>query len=216
MIIQPISMADAVGARLRTRLFSGQFAAGTELRDTVLAKELGVARPTARVAVQRLIAEGLLERSPGHSARVRTFTSTDIADIYRVRRLLEFEAVRAVTSGDLSTTSIDGALADFERIGDLDSWDAAADADTAFHCAIIDAAGSDRLSRLFRTLVSEIRLLIAQLKPRYGNAKELYEEHAGLLRVLREGQTNSALDLWSHHLDDAEQFLTQSLYKENQ
>jgi DNA-binding GntR family transcriptional regulator len=206
--IAAVSVADAATEHLRSLLFSGALHAGQELRDTVLAQQLGIARPTARIAVQRLVADGLLEREPGQSARVRTFAAEDIADVYRVRRLIEFEAVRRIIADQRSTAPIERALEAFRAAGD--EWSAGPDADTAFHSAVVDAAGSPRLSRLFSSIAAESRLLIALLRSRYAALSELYDEHAALLRALKAADEESALELWSNHIADAERFLSDS------
>lgn len=203
------SVADAAESHLRRLLFSGAFEAGQELRDTFLAKQLGIARPTARTAVLRLISEGLLERRPGHSAHVRSFTADDVRDIYGVRRLVEFEAVRRVTQGDLDTSSIEAALTDFKQAGD--SWSAGPDADAHFHSVIVAATGSPRLRNMFGAVASEMRLMVALLRSRYGSLSELYEEHASLLAALQSGDTDAALALWAEHIDDAERYVLASV-----
>lgn len=207
--ITSTTVADAAEAHLRRLLFSGALQAGQELRDTVLAKELGIARPTARTAVLRLISEGLLERQPGHSARVRTFTAGDVADVYRVRRLVEFEAVRLITEGGRDTTAVARALDAFRLAGD--TWEAGPDADARFHTAVVGAAGSPRLARMFEQLASEMRLMIGLLRSRYSTLTELYDEHAALLAALESHDTRAALALWADHIDDAEGYLMASL-----
>lgn len=207
--MSPVSVADAAEAHLRSLLFSGEFRAGEVLRDTSIAQQLGIARPTARIAVQRLTSEGLLERQPGHSARVRIFTEQDIKDIYQVRRMLEFEAVRIITLTHRPTAAIEQALTQFERMSE--SWEAGPDSDVRFHSAVVESVHSPRLSKMFASLVSEMRLLIGLLKSRYRNLDELYEEHALLLRSLQDGDTDAALELWAAHIDDAEHYITMSL-----
>jgi DNA-binding GntR family transcriptional regulator len=207
--LSPVSVADAAEAHLRAQLFGGRLRAGQVLRDTFLAEELGIARPTARTAVLRLIAEGLLEREPGHSARVRTFTAADVADIYAVRRLIEFEAVRIITIERRDTAGIADAYRAFENAGD--TWEAGPDADAHFHTAVVAAAGSPRLSRTFAGLASEMRLLVALLRTRYATLGELADEHAGLLATLRAGDTHRALALWAEHIDDAERHVLAAL-----
>lgn len=207
--ITATSVAEAAEAHLRSLLFSGALRPGQELRDTVLAKDLGIARPTARTAVMRLVSEGLLERRPGHSARVRDFTPHDARDIYAVRRLIEFEAVRRITSQGLDTSAIRLALADFQRVGD--SWEAGPDADTHFHTTVVAAAGSPRLSRMFEALASEMRLMIGLLRSHYTTLGELYAEHAHLLTALESGDTDTAVALWAEHIDDAENYLMASV-----
>jgi DNA-binding GntR family transcriptional regulator len=99
MTIEVVSVADAVANELRRRLLAGEYVGGQELRDTELTEEFGAARPTVRAAVQMLVADGLLERGRGRSARVRSFTAFDAVDLYRLRRPVELAAVRLVIEG---------------------------------------------------------------------------------------------------------------------
>src|SRR5580658_2960191 len=99
MIIEPVSVADAVANELRRRLLAGEYTGGQELRDTDLTEEFGAARPTVRAAVQMLVADGLLERGRGRSAHVRSFTAFDAVDLSRLRHPIELSAVRLVIEG---------------------------------------------------------------------------------------------------------------------
>jgi DNA-binding FadR family transcriptional regulator len=127
--IDTVTVADAVRSCLERSLLAGDYPAGEEVRDTHVAQQLGVARPTSRAAVQALIAEGFLVRENGRSARVRRFSREDVTDIFRVRRLIEFEA------------------------------------------------DSPRLSSLFQTISTEIRLLMALLRAHYPRISTLRDEH---------------------------------------
>lgn len=200
-------MADVVRTRLERSLLAGDYSAGAEVKDSHVAQKLGVARPTARVAVQSLIADGFLERETGRSARVRRFSIQDVGDIFRVRRLIEFEAVRSVCQG-ADTTRIRESLSRFSEVRDDQDWETAAQADMAFHSAVVAAADSPRLSRLFQTISTEIRLLMALLRPRYPHVSTLHDEHTELLNALSTGDSENALKLWAAHLDDAEAFLS--------
>lgn len=207
--IETVSVADAAVNYLRSQLFSGALRPGQELRDTTIATELGIARPTVRMAVQRLVSEGLLERHPGRSARVRVVTAEDIADLYRVRRLIEFEAVRTITRQQRPLEGIAAVLVEFERAGE--QWEAGPDADAAFHSAMVAAAGSPRLERMFFSIAGEMRLVVGLLRSRYASLAELYQEHAVLLDALRRRDEDGALELWAQHIADAERYLTTSL-----
>ena len=206
-INEVVTVADAVRIRLERSLLAGDYSAGARVKDSHVAQKLGVARPTARVAVQSLIAEGFLERETGQSARVRRFSVQDVADIFRVRRLIEFEAVRSVCQG-ADTEPVRESLARFSEVRDDQDWETAAQADMGFHAAVVEAAGSQRLSRLFQTISTEIRLLMALLRPRYLHVSTLHDEHTELLSALIAGNPDKALKLWAAHLDDAEAFLS--------
>lgn len=207
VIIDTVTVADAVRSQLERSLLAGDYPAGAEVKDTHIAQQLGVARPTARVAVQALIADGLLVRENGRSARVRQFSAGDVADIFRVRRLIEFEAVRTVCQGT-DTTAIHASLNRFSDVKNDSDWETAAEADMGFHSAVVEAASSPRLSKLFQSISSEIRLLMALLRARYSYISTLQDEHATLLKALNQRNTSEALRLWAAHLDDAEMFLT--------
>src|SRR6266516_5645461 len=149
MTLQVASVADAVASELRRRLLAGDYEGGQELRDTELSEEFGAARPTVRAAVQMLVADGLLERGRGRSARVRSFTASDAVDLYRLRRPIEFAAVRLVIEETRQLDKVESASAVFSTLADDVSWDQVADHDIAFHRAVIVTAGSPRILRTF-------------------------------------------------------------------
>lgn len=208
--IDTVTVADAVRSRLERSLLAGDYPAGAEVRDTHVAQQLGVARPTARVAVQALIADGFLVRESGKSARVRQFSEDDVADIFRVRRLIEFEAVRSVCKG-ADTSGIASSLEKFSEVKDDQDWESAAQADMYFHSSVVAAAHSPRLSNLFHAISTEIRLLLALLRPHYPYIATLRDEHRGLLDALDARDSELALRLWTAHLEDAETFLRQKI-----
>jgi len=206
MMIETVSVADAVANELRRRLLAGEYAGGQELRDTELTEEFGAARPTIRAAVQMLVADGLLERGRGRSARVRSFTAFDAIDLYRLRRAIELAAVRLIVEGNRPLTEIEKAADAFVALPDAVTWDVVADHDIAFHRSVLAAAASPRLLRTFNSLGAELRLLIAQLRPAYSSVNELAAEHTVLLDALRAGKVRPALEAWQEHLAAAERF----------
>ncbi|MEV7607760.1 GntR family transcriptional regulator [Paenarthrobacter sp. NPDC089322] len=212
-INEAVTVADAVRSHLERSLLAGDYAAGAQIKDSHVAEKLGVARPTARVAVQALIADGFLERETGRSAKVRRFSVQDVADIFRVRRLIEFEAVRSVCRG-ANTEPIRESVARFSEVRDDQDWETAVQADMGFHAAVVAAADSPRLSGLFQTISTEIRLLMALLRPRYLQVSMLHDEHIVLLNSLIAGVPDQALQLWAAHLDDAETFLGNSVLED--
>ena len=211
--LETVSVADAATNRLRDSLFAGEFKAGEEIKDTQVAAAYGIARPTARVVVQQLINEGMLVRPPGYSARVRSFDPGEVADIYRVRRLIELDAVREIKLNRPSLDRVARALEGFAGLqGREDDWSRIAEADVAFHAAVVNTAGSHRLQSYFAAITSEIRLLIAFLKEQYTGGDALYAEHEELYRSLGDDTPLDEVERdWLAHLSSAEHFLAQHL-----
>lgn len=185
------TVVDAAAETLREQLLGGAFAPGQVLRDTALAEEFGIARPTLRAAVQALVADGLLVRTRGRSAQVREFSPADIADLYDARTVVEVAAVDRIERSPSLIRLVDDAMRAFEK-ADTNSWRAVVDADVAFHRSIVQAGGSPRLLAMFDALAAETRLAIALQRSLYEDAEELLREHRGIVNALKRHRFDAA------------------------
>ena len=79
---------------LRQRILGGIFPGGTRLFEVALAEELGISRTPVRDALQRLGAEGLLDRAPTGGFVVRSFAVRDVVDTIELRGVMEGTAAR--------------------------------------------------------------------------------------------------------------------------
>src|SRR5206468_11246942 len=93
--INRVSIADQVASILRRRILDGELLPGTALQEVPMATSLGVSRNTVREATRILSLEGLLKRSAHRGVAVAQLSLEDVAEIYRVRHLLEIPAVLA-------------------------------------------------------------------------------------------------------------------------
>ena len=79
---------------LRSLILSGTFAQGQRLSEVKVAEQLGISRTPLRQAIERLVAEGLLERIPTGGSRIAPITYRDIADAIELRGVVEGTAAR--------------------------------------------------------------------------------------------------------------------------
>ena len=207
--LQTVSVVEAATNRLRESLFTGDYSSGQEVKDTHIAQEFGIARPTARIAVQNLVNEGMLDRKPGASARVRVFGPDQVTDIYRVRRLIELDAIREIRQRGLPLHRITQALTEFDGLEDDENWAIVAEADVEFHRAVVSSASSPRLQTFFAGITSELRLLFSIMHAQYSGARALYCEHHDLLEHLRNSSEEDLEAAWVHHLETAQSFIEQ-------
>lgn len=196
-----VSTQDALADSLRQRILAGEFAPGTPLGEVEVASGYGVARPTARAAIQGLVHEGLLRREPNRSARVPELTADDVRDLFYVRAALELQAVGTLAERRLRPAPAEQAVRRLEAMGPDDAWSDAVEADMDFHAALVEAVGSPRLTRAYGALASEIRLCLVQMRPAYDDRSLLATEHRELLEAIARGPKRTATRLLSEHLD---------------
>lgn len=192
-------------------VLDGSLEPGARLRETEYSNRLGIARHTFRAATQILIGEGLLRRSPNRGVQLAVLDSDDITDIFRLRAALELEAVRLVIEAGTELPDAEHAVEQLNNLPESASWRSVVDADMAFHRAIIDGAGSERLARAYDSVQSEILLCMAQLRPHYDKPSQVARVHRELLEPLAKGDSELAEKRFRAHLDKATENLTDAL-----
>ena len=73
--------------------------------------------------------------------------------------------------------------------------------DLAFHQTLVEAASSERLNRMFRTLIAETRLCLIRLEPFYQDGNEVVDEHQAITEALRRGDRRRADSLLKTHME---------------
>jgi DNA-binding GntR family transcriptional regulator len=142
-------------------MINGELAPGSRLSETSLTGPLEVSRNTLREAFSTLIEEGLLVRQPHRGVFVATLSPAQIADIYRVRVLLECTALRQAPVDPPRAGPMRAAIAEAQRATEQGLWRAVGTANMHFHEQIVALAGSPRLDSWMRQLTAELRLAFA-------------------------------------------------------
>ena len=204
------SIVDAIADDLRSRLFAGELAE-VPLTETDLASSYDVARPTAKAAIERLVGEGLLVRGVHKTARVAELGPQAVRDIYLARAYLESEVVRRLA---LTRTVPADALLANEQIAALTGGSPLEliEPDMRFHTSLIDAMGNERTSKMYRSLVSEVRLCMTRVQSLNLLAPGLIlAEHRKILELVAEGDGETAARLLDDHLGRARERLVEAL-----
>jgi DNA-binding GntR family transcriptional regulator len=209
--IRVVSVVDAIADALRDAILGGELGPGAPLTETDIATQYEVARPTAKGAIEKLVADMLLERPNHKTARVRRLGPDDVRDIYRTRATIESEVLRQLAAKRLVPDGTREANAAIRTTPD-ESALAVVKPDMAFHTALIDGVGSVRTSRLYRSLASEVTLCMAQVQGRHLlDTRMIVAEHAGLLDLVAAGDGAGAAALLDLHLSRARERLVGAL-----
>ena len=203
-----ISAVEALEDDLTRRILDGSPAPGEHLRETELAEEYGAGRHTLRAAFDGLVRRGLLDRQRNRGVFVRVLTARDLTEIYQVRTALEAEAFRCLAQRRYLPPAAAAAVADLGRLNSRSPQRHVVEADLAFHCAVVAAAGNHRLTRAHQALRTEIQLLLSQLVNRYASVAALARQHRELLAVIEAGDPARAEATIREHLGDATAWLT--------
>ncbi|MGO1316951.1 MAG: GntR family transcriptional regulator [Cellulomonadaceae bacterium] len=201
------SVVDAIADDLRARLFDGSLAPGASVTEALVAESYDVARPTAKAAIEKLVGESLLDRGVHKSARVRELDAHDVRDVYRTRAMIESSVLRRLAETRMQCTAAREAnqeIADLRNASALD----VVDPDMRFHTALVDALASPRMSRIYRSLVGEVRVCMAQVQGRSLLPTTLiHAEHARLVELVAAGDGDGAVALLEEHLARARERL---------
>ncbi len=204
-------MVDAIAENLRDAVLDGSLSPGTALTETDVAGRYDVARPTAKAAIEKLVADMILERGNHKTARVRKLGPDDVRDIYLTRALIESEVLRQLAV----TRKVPGGTREandrIRAVGDGSAL-AVVKPDMEFHAALINGLGSDRTNRLYGSLTAEVTLCMAQVQGHHLlDTKLIVAEHDGLLDYVAAGDGAGAAELLHVHLGRARERLVASL-----
>jgi DNA-binding GntR family transcriptional regulator len=200
------TFASMVGERIRSSIIEGELQPGSQLHEVELAASFGVSRGPVREALQRLVQEGLLRSEPHRGVFVPVMSADDIVDIYLAREALEGAAVRRIIETGRAAAAgkaLDRIVRSMETAEKAEDWKALASRDLDFHNALVAAAESPRLERMFTTVISETRLCLSMLTSELEGRDFLVEEHREISAMVRAEDTEGALKALTKHFDDA-------------
>jgi DNA-binding GntR family transcriptional regulator len=209
--ITAVSVVDAVGDDLRRRLFAGELAGGTALTEAMIASEYSISRSTGKAAVEKLVTEGLLQRGTHKTARVPALGPDDVRDIYSTRLRLEGEALRELAAERRVPEAAAEANTRVRASGSGPALDSV-EPDMLFHAALVQAIGSPRLERMYRSLVDEVRLCMAQVQGRsLLGVDQIADEHQEILESIAAGDAEQAVARLHSHLGRASERLAAAI-----
>jgi len=203
----PVLVAD----RLREGILDGTFPPRTQLSEVALSQQLSVSRGPIREAMQRLLQEGLLRGERNRGVFVVDLGESDVRDIYLARSAVERTAAALVVSaGTDEDFGVLQSMVDQLAAAVDSNWVEMTKLDLQFHLALVAAAGSPRLDRMFRTLMAESQLCIVRLEPFYPGREEVVHEHQAILDAIRARDLAEADKLLAAHMDVSATRLTKA------
>ncbi|MBP5872743.1 MULTISPECIES: GntR family transcriptional regulator [Streptomyces] len=195
--------SESVVTMLRNAILDGTFPAGSQLRETHLAEEMGVSRTTLREGLQRLDEEGLVTRVPFRGSFVAEVSREVIAEIESLRSVLEpFAIERALPSlmtpeGSAELVEAVEALTEKAEAGDVAGC---IDTHLAVHRALYRAADHRMLFDMWLSWESQLRLFLAVDHQSFAHLSDLAANHQRLLACIRSGDLDRVREELTTHI----------------
>ena len=196
-----VTAQDMVLAALRHDILTGVLAPGDQVVQETLAERYGVSRVPLREALKTLETEGQVVYHPHRGYFVAELSVADLEEVYRLRQLLEAEAIRSAmpTLDDADVEALADLLREVDDAAAGGDVIAMTDANRRFHFAIFDASGMPRLSRLLRQLWEATDAYRALYFAADVNRSRVAREHARMLSALRGRDAEALVRLHDEH-----------------
>lgn len=199
--LMTVSVVEAIAGDIRSRVLRGEYQADASFTENEVATRYGVARPTAKAAIEKLVAESLLERRTNKTAKIVSLGPEDVRDIYRTRARLEKAALLHLAETRTAPLGALAAQRELEGLGPDSSGLDTVDPDMRFHQSLVDSLGSPRTSKMYGSLISEVKLCMAQIQGLHLVTPErIIREHQHLLELIQAGDGPGASAFLDEHL----------------
>lgn len=198
---RPPTAQQFVLGELRRAITSGQLKPGAPIRQEALAEELGVSRVPLREALKTLEAEALVVHEVHRGYFVAELSLADLREVYRIREILEAEAVRQASGGMAGSAlaALEAAQCEVEEAAGAGDVSGMTAANRRFHFALYEAAGMPRLARLIATLWDATDAYRSLYYIEADNRDHVVLEHRAVLDALRSGAAEEAVRLLDQH-----------------
>lgn len=187
-----MSSVDALAIKLRERILDGDLPGGARLTEVELSERYRASRHTVRAALRALEAAGLIHNEPNRGASVAALDSAGIADLSRLRRVIEGGAVRLALErhdGRLPR-EVHEAAAVFARLchrRPAPAWHEVVVRHAALHATFVAASGSPRLVLTHSGVLAELQLFLVGARPVFPLDRLAADHTALVVEIERRG-----------------------------
>lgn len=187
-------------AELRRNILAGRWEPGSPIRQDAVATDLGVSRVPVREALKILEGEGQVSYQPHKGYVVRELHAAELQEIYRLRELLESEAITIavprLSEDDLR--EMHDAMVTMESMEPSDVIHLSEE-NRRFHAVLFSAAGMPRLEHFVRLLRDWADVYRIRLYSDAARLEQTWQEHREIYAACLKGDANRVNALHQQH-----------------
>lgn len=223
-------LAASVARGLREAIMEGDLKPDDRIKQQEVAQRYGVSRSPVREAFRELASEGFVELERDVGARVRTFDSDEVIQLYLAREAIEpvmiAETCRVISPGQMAEArALNDESEIFAADGDIASY---LRVDTQMHRVLLEASGMNLLTEMTQglwrrthryrfaysvssrveTSVLEHRMILDAIEARdSADAADLYRIHTRRTRLTLAEESRASGDedtdgVWPHNQEE--------------
>ena len=204
------SRFDRAYQGLRDRIVEGLYRSDQRLTEIELSRELGVSRPTVRMALVRLELEGFVVSQPNRGASVRSIRTDEAIRTLRIREVLD--GLAASLAAEAATDEeLDAMTAIVEQMAALrepDRHRAYSALNARLHTLILRAARDDMLERQVASLNYALVRFQYPTVLVTGRQEESLAEHRAIVEALRRRDPDGAEQAMRQHVSNVRETLS--------
>lgn len=207
--VRPQTAQQAVLADLRRAIREGELAPGEQIVQESLAERYGLSRVPVRDALKILEGEGHVTYRAHHGYVVTKLDIGELVETYRIRGLLESDAV-AVALPNLQNVDVvrmEDAAADIDAAAKVENLIGMCEANHGFHFILFEASGMARMVKIIQQLWDATEPYRSIYYSDAAHRERVRKEHAAIIVAVRHGDNEATLRLLEEHRQHAVQGL---------
>lgn len=200
-----LTLGGRLVARLREAILDGTLPPGRHLKDREMCEMFGVSRSLVREAVQKLAGEELIELAPHKGPAVAVLDRKTIADLYKVRAVLEglASAEFAQNASDEARTALSQAVEQVSHLTEDDPADIMVARKNDFYECLLDGCGNKAVGQVFKHLNNRISRVRRLSLSRPGRLPSTIREIQAIHRAIMDCDADEARRLAEEHVRKA-------------
>ncbi len=203
MKLKTANLSDHIADIVSEQVYTGRLPAGDRINEVAVARDLGVSRTPLREALQRLVAEDVLEAIPRRGFFVKPLTRKEFSEIYPIRRLLDTEALR--TAGLPDKEQIQRLKELNYRLQSIDNAADAIEIDNEWHLELIRHCSNSVLIDLIRQFIRRTRRYELAYFSEIDRPAVASTEHQTIITALEDGNLSESVEALTVNLTSGTQ-----------
>ncbi len=199
------SVLEASYEEIKNRIILGTYPPGTKIVIQELSDSLNVSRTPIVSAINRLLAEGYVEKNAQSGIFVKGLSIKDIRNILELRIMIELytaqAAIKNITFCPHIIKEMREILKEYVDIKDND-YDHICEVECRFHHLYVSLTGNEKILQLYKQnqCVTITYHMYKMANLALSNMKNTYDEHCKIVEYLESRDEESLTELLKTHI----------------